>query len=479
MAIKASATITLFDVVDIESTTWYYLLQSSTASAPAKPTTETPSSNWKTTEPTYTEGSTNTLYTVMKTTYSDGTFDYTPVSKSSSYEAAKAAYNKAVVANDTANNAKDAIDNLDIGGTNLCLGTKLFNSSFEKSNQLCKPYADHYSNYNFVILEDEFKAWQYKNTNNHKGISFNHFENLNNITINDEYVLQAMFKNFGYTKGTLEFYAMLFDNSGTRVEGKYIEFETMTGYKSTGSNVGILNFTEDVEKKIWIKIKPTQLLIDLFNDGGYGHLTFQLTSLTKTDNNSYINLWKMKLEKGNKPTDWTPAPEDVNNAIEETNNNLTDLRKDVYDSITNIISDNEKIILEALAQYVSADDFNTYKGIISTKLEQTAEDFTFLFNNAIEQINNLSESTSTRFIEIQKYIRFVDGNIILGETGNEITLTIENDRISFKQNDKEVAYLSNNKLYVTDAEFLNSLILGNFKYSIKKNGSLSFGKIQK
>lgn len=104
MATKANATVTLFDVADVDSTTWYYLLQSSTASPPAKPTTATPSSDWKTTEPAYTEGSTNTLYTVMKTTYSDETFEYSEVSKSSSYEAAKAAYNKAIAAAKTATN---------------------------------------------------------------------------------------------------------------------------------------------------------------------------------------------------------------------------------------------------------------------------------------------------------------------------------------------------------------------------------------
>ena len=117
MAIKASATITLFDVVDIDSTTWYYLLQSSTASPPAKPTTATPSSSWKTTEPSYTAGSTNTLYTVMKTTYSDGTFEYSAVSKSSSYEAAKAAYNKATAAAKTATNYMRYTD-----GTGLVVG---------------------------------------------------------------------------------------------------------------------------------------------------------------------------------------------------------------------------------------------------------------------------------------------------------------------------------------------------------------------
>lgn len=93
MAVKASSNITLYHVIDIASVTIYYLLQSSTANPPAKPTTDNPGGNWSTTEPTYTEGSTNTLYTVTKTKFSDGTFEYTPVSKSSSYEAAKSAYN--------------------------------------------------------------------------------------------------------------------------------------------------------------------------------------------------------------------------------------------------------------------------------------------------------------------------------------------------------------------------------------------------
>lgn len=101
MAILARATITLAQTVDIDSVTWYYILQASTASAPAKPTTATPS-GWSTTEPTYTEGSTNSLYVCQKTTYSDGTFEYSDVSLSSSYEAAKVAYNKSVTANNKA-----------------------------------------------------------------------------------------------------------------------------------------------------------------------------------------------------------------------------------------------------------------------------------------------------------------------------------------------------------------------------------------
>lgn len=95
MAVKASGQITLSSVVDVYATYRYYLLQSSTAAAPAKPTTFPPSSAWKDAEPGYTEGSTNSLYIVDCSVFSDGTFAYSLASLSSSYEAAKAAYNKA------------------------------------------------------------------------------------------------------------------------------------------------------------------------------------------------------------------------------------------------------------------------------------------------------------------------------------------------------------------------------------------------
>lgn len=106
MAVKASNSITLSSVVDVKATYRYYLLQSSTLTTPAKPTTFPPASKWDDTEPTYTSGSTNSLYFVDCTVFCDDTFNYSAVSMSSSYEAAKAAYNKAQNAQDTANSVK-------------------------------------------------------------------------------------------------------------------------------------------------------------------------------------------------------------------------------------------------------------------------------------------------------------------------------------------------------------------------------------
>ena len=110
MAVKASATITLSAVTDIESVWWYYKLQSSTLNPPAKPTTNPPPSGWTDAEPAYTPGSTNTLYFVELTVFSDGTFDYGNVSVSSSYEAAKAAWNKAQAVDERVSVAETAIE---------------------------------------------------------------------------------------------------------------------------------------------------------------------------------------------------------------------------------------------------------------------------------------------------------------------------------------------------------------------------------
>ena len=94
MAVKASAAITLSSIRDLQSCTRYYLLQSSTSAKPAKPTANPPGGNWVTAEPTYTSGSTNSLYFCDLNVFSDGSFAYSDVSLSSSYEAAKAAYRR-------------------------------------------------------------------------------------------------------------------------------------------------------------------------------------------------------------------------------------------------------------------------------------------------------------------------------------------------------------------------------------------------
>ena len=126
MAVKAIATITLHAVIDVAAIYRYYKLQSSTANAPDKPTVkpsdpqrEAPS-GWQVAEPAYTTGNTNSLYHVDLNLFSDGTFQYSNVSLSSAYEAAKEAYNKAIIAQDVADTAQGDVDSI----TEIVSGTE-------------------------------------------------------------------------------------------------------------------------------------------------------------------------------------------------------------------------------------------------------------------------------------------------------------------------------------------------------------------
>lgn len=112
MAVKGSATVTISQYRDTESVTRYYKLQSSSMAAPDKPSNvkpnETPA-GWSKSEPAC--DITKTLYTCDVTMFSDKTTHVSDVSKSTSYEAAKEAWNKANNAQGTANEAAKTADN--------------------------------------------------------------------------------------------------------------------------------------------------------------------------------------------------------------------------------------------------------------------------------------------------------------------------------------------------------------------------------
>ena len=164
-------------------------------------------------------------------------------------------------------------------------------------------------------------------------------------------------------------------------------------------------------------------------------------------------------------------------AINDTsslNTALYELEQHVYTEITNT---EESIISTVAEQYYLKSEAEQLATEMSTQIIQTAEDLSIQFNKFNTDLEDLTGKTDSKFEEIRKYIRFDDGKILLGESGNQLELVISNDRILFTQNKTPVAYFSNNKLYVIDGEFTRSLRLGNFAYLPRTNGNLSFKKI--
>lgn len=178
-----------------------------------------------------------------------------------------------------------------------------------------------------------------------------------------------------------------------------------------------------------------------------------------------------KLEIGNVPTDWTPAPED--NTTE-----LAEYRQETYTFINEAVENSEETTRTMLKEYAKVSEVETLREEMSTSFNQTAEDFNFRFDTVNERITEENGEIVRILEESSKYIRLVDGNIILGEEGAPLTTKIANGRISFLYNDTvEVAYISDQKLYITKAEILDSIVIGNFAFIPRANGNLSFKKI--
>ena len=130
--VKARAQITIQFIVDVKATYRYYMLRSSTLGVPSKPTTFSPSSppsGWDDTEPSYNSESTNSLYFVDCTVFCDDTFKYSEVSLSSSYEAAKEAYNKAKSAIEIADGITMSVSN-GIPGNKASIVLKVGNKEY-------------------------------------------------------------------------------------------------------------------------------------------------------------------------------------------------------------------------------------------------------------------------------------------------------------------------------------------------------------
>lgn len=151
-------------------------------------------------------------------------------------------------------------------------------------------------------------------------------------------------------------------------------------------------------------------------------------------------------------------------AMEETQETLASL----------IQQTSEAIRLEVSETYATNDEVESK---VSTAMTQLADSFNFEFTSLREVVVENDAEARARFETIEKYIRFVDGKILLGEVGNALELQIANDKIHFLDNGAEVAYFSDKKLYVTDGHFLHSLRIGKIAIVPRKNGNTSIVKV--
>lgn len=188
-------------------------------------------------------------------------------------------------------------------------------------------------------------------------------------------------------------------------------------------------------------------------------------------------LKNLKVEKGNKATDWTEAPEDI-----EYENSQSLL--DAVDGIDEKIDEAKDNIEKALdIIYSTEESFNARMDEIDSELGKSRTDFVESLEATNTALLNFEEVTNARLDEIEDGVNIDTGTetgdpkIIIKPPNSVFSLVLQGNRISFIQGNYEVAYISESKIFIEDAQFLGDLRIGNFAFIPRSNGSLDFKKV--
>ncbi len=136
----------------------------------------------------------------------------------------------------------------------------------------------------------------------------------------------------------------------------------------------------------------------------------------------------------------------------------------------NVTQTAESIRHEVENNYLSYGEFEQYK---STSIEQTEEKIEFQFQMSKALSDEIAEDLKSEIQTRQSYIRFENGQIELGQLENIFKAVLDNEALRFKENDEDIAYISNKALNIKDAKVDGDLQIRNFRWQARENGNLS------
>ena len=171
------------------------------------------------------------------------------------------------------------------------------------------------------------------------------------------------------------------------------------------------------------------------------------------------------------------AARNVGNRIESTRKELTD-RVDgsasqvilaTQQQITDLQHNVNSIILSALENYVETGDFNSYKEEVSTKLSVLTDQLSIDITKVTERIDNVNGDLQAKYDSITKAFRFTSDGLIIGESGNEILLRLDNDVLQFVRNNTPELQITAEGVEATRVK-VSILIIGNVIHQADENG---------
>lgn len=144
-----------------------------------------------------------------------------------------------------------------------------------------------------------------------------------------------------------------------------------------------------------------------------------------------------------------------------------------YSAEMNVLSD--RIQSHVQARYALKEDVRQSEYNVLSQVTQNAGDITAAFTRVLaleDALGSFSQETFSTFI------RFDADGVELGRSDSDFRCRLSNERLSFLQGANVVAYISNNRLYITDAAVTGTFSIGNdavgwYDWKCEANGSLS------
>lgn len=325
----------------------------------------------------------------------------------------------------------DRLANVQVGGTNLVRGTANFSSGWAWNTKVAT----------ITDIIDKFNVYHGTSTGTDTA-SNNYdvrFDNALTVLPDTEYTLSF------WVKGSGTIYSHFFPSC--------VAYGINSDGKTTTSADGFITHTlKSNWERYWITWKTLPTASGLKNV-----LPCRQVSTAKSE----VWLYGVKLEKGNVPTDWTPAPEDTQEQIDsKADSALTQEQLNALEAKRLQM----EVELKAKATLEQVSELETF--INNLKKEdldgrQKIIEITKAIEERVKDIEPIMEySQKLQFIDT--YITQGNGGMIIGKNDSTTKVVVTPDRISFQSGGSEVAYISQRMLHIDNGVFTMSLQLGHY-----------------
>ena len=190
---------------------------------------------------------------------------------------------------------------------------------------------------------------------------------------------------------------------------------------------------------------------------------------TKIGQYAYFKL--PKLEIGNTPTDWTPAPEDQEQYVDDKVKASEKITEESYKALIDQTANDIRALVQKVQKETDAN--STSISEISTNFKVTVDGLSAT-KSAVQTLIDTVNGTISKE-ELQQYIRWNGGDLELGNSVQPFRCKLSNTELAFYQNKDKVAWISNKELYILKAIIAQSIGCGNFMFV--DEGNLGFSLI--